>query len=152
MNINVFNIQKSSADNFENEIKNYIKMSIKFASINDNTIFNDKIAKAQSKGQDEALRAYDEIYEPRFKNGYNIVLDECGKVFNSMEFAKIFSQNANVNFFIGGAYGLSENLKKKADIVISLSALTMAHKIAKLVLFEQIFRGLCVNAGHPYHK
>ncbi|CAD7286332.1 23S rRNA (pseudouridine(1915)-N(3))-methyltransferase RlmH [Campylobacter suis] len=152
MNINVFSIQKSSVDSFENEIKSYTKMSLKFANITDNTIFNDKIAKAQSASKDEALRAYDEIYEPKMKNGYNIVLDECGKALDSKEFAELFRKNANINFFIGGAYGLSENFKKKADKLVSLSALTMAHKIAKLVLFEQIFRGLCINAGHPYHK
>ena len=57
-----------------------------------------------------------------------------------------------VSFFIGGAYGLSENFKAKADKIISLSRLTLAHKIAKLLLFEQIFRALCINANHPYHK
>ena len=45
-----------------------------------------------------------------------------------------------------------ENFKAKADKIISLSRLTLAHKIAKLLLFEQIFRALCINANHPYHK
>ena len=43
-------------------------------------------------------------------------------------------------------------LRRKMDKIISLTKLTLAHKIAKLMLFEQIFRGLCINAGHPYHK
>ncbi|QKF61749.1 23S rRNA (pseudouridine(1915)-N(3))-methyltransferase RlmH [Campylobacter curvus] len=151
MDISVFSIQKSRADSFENEIKEYIKMSAKFANISDKIIFNDKIAKAQSTGKDEALKAYDEAYEPNLK-GFCVMLDERGSELNSNEFAKIFEQNMQLSFFIGGAYGLSKNLKDKAQKVISLSKMTMAHKIAKLVLFEQIFRGLCINANHPYHK
>ena len=60
----MFCIQKSKRENFENEIKDYAKMSSKFTKISDVVIFNDKIAKAQSKGREEALKAYDEVYEP----------------------------------------------------------------------------------------
>ena len=151
MEISVFSIQKSSRDNFENEIQEYIKMSAKFAKINDKIIFNEKIAKAQSSGRSDALRAYDGIYEPNLK-GFCVMLDENGSQLDSQEFAQILNSNSQINFFIGGAYGLSQNLKNKAQKVVSLSKMTMAHKVAKLVLFEQIFRGLCINANHPYHK
>ena len=151
MEISVFSIQKSSRDNFENEIQEYIKMSAKFAKINDKIIFNEKIARAQSSGRSDALRAYDEIYEPNLK-GCCVMLDENGSQLDSQEFAQILNSNSQINFFIGGAYGLSQNLKNKAQKVVSLSKMTMAHKVAKLVLFEQIFRGLCINANHPYHK
>ncbi|WP_462105003.1 23S rRNA (pseudouridine(1915)-N(3))-methyltransferase RlmH [Campylobacter concisus] len=151
MEISVFSIQKSSRDNFENEIQEYIKMSAKFAKINDKVFFNEKIAKAQSIGRSDALRAYDEIYEPNLK-GFCVILDENGLQLDSQEFAQILNSNSQINFFIGGAYGLSQNLKNKAQKVVSLSKMTMAHKVAKLVLFEQIFRALCINANHPYHK
>ena len=75
-----------------------------------------------------------------------------GEMIDSLQFAEILSKNSQISFFIGGAYGLSENFKQKMDKIISLTKLTLAHKIAKLMLFEQIFRGLCINAGHPYHK
>ncbi|MDN5377136.1 MAG: rRNA (pseudouridine1915-N3)-methyltransferase, partial [Sulfurospirillum sp.] len=45
-----------------------------------------------------------------------------------------------------------EEFLKKTDKVISLSKLTYAHKIAKVVLLEQIYRGLCIKNNHPYHK
>lgn len=147
----MFSIQKSKSDAFDDEIRKYLKMSSKYAKVSDCVIFNDKIAKAQAKGKDEAYRAYDENFLPKM-GGFNVVLDECGKDFDSFEFAKIFANNSQVSFFIGGAYGLSENFKQKANLCVKLSSLTMAHKVAKLVLFEQIFRGLCINANHPYHK
>lgn len=151
MEISVFSIQKSRADSFENELAQYVKMSAKFANLHDRVIFTDRIAKAQNAGRDEALRAYDEAYEPYLK-GFCVVLDERGEQPTSEQFAKIFDQGSQINFFIGGAYGLSDKFKSRANKIISLSKMTLAHKIAKLVLFEQIFRGLCIKANHPYHK
>lgn len=150
MDIFVNSIQKNNKD-FLDEINEYIKMSKKFASIKDNVIFNDKIAKAQSSSKIEALKSYDEAFSP-FVNGYCIALDERGDSLDSFEFAKILSKNSQISFFIGGAYGLSDEFKSKTHKCISLSKMTYAHKIAKLVLFEQIFRGLCINSNHPYHK
>lgn len=151
MEISVFSIQKSRADSFEAQINEYIKMSSRYAKLSDNIIFNDKIAKAQTKGRAEAHAAYDEAYLPKM-GGFCVALDENGKAVDSQEFAKILGDNSDIRFFIGGAYGLSLGLKQKAHAIISLSQLTMAHKIAKLVLFEQIFRALCIKVGHPYHK
>lgn len=132
-------------------IEEYIKMAQKYAKIEDVILFNNKIAKAQSISKDESLRCYDEIYASKI-SGFCIGLDERGKLFDSQEFAKLLESKAKISFFIGGAYGLSSEFKSKMDMIISLSSLTLAHKVAKLVLYEQIFRGLCINAGHPYHK
>lgn len=151
MEICVFSIQKSKSDNFENEIKQYCKMASKFANINDKIIFNDKIAKAQSSCKYDALISYDEVYKSNLK-GFCVALDEKGKELNSYELANILENKTQISFFIGGAYGLSENFKQKCNFTLSLSKMTMAHKIAKLMLFEQIFRALCINANHPYHK
>lgn len=149
MKISVFNIQKS--DEFKTEISQYIKMSKFSAEVVENVIFNDKIAKAQSKSRTDALKSYDEAYAPHVK-GYCIGLDESGEMVDSFGFANILKDRVQISFFIGGAYGFSSNFRAKMDRCISLSRLTFAHKIAKLVLFEQIYRALCINANHPYHK
>lgn len=141
----------SKSNDFEDDIKRYIKMSSKYAKISENNLFNDKISKAQLGGYKTASIAYDEAYEPHLSN-FNIVLDENGKMLNSIEFAQMIKNYAKVSFFIGGAYGLSDEFKQKAQKLISLSRLTTSHSIAKLMLYEQIFRALCINAGHPYHK
>lgn len=150
MEILVYSISKEKIE-FYSEINEYIKMSKKYANIKDKVLFNNQIAKAQSSSKDMALKAYDEIYEPLIE-GFCIGLDEGGKMLDSVEFSKLFLAKNKVSFFIGGAYGLSNNFKSKMDKIISLSKMTFAHKIAKLVLYEQIFRGLCINANHPYHK
>ncbi len=95
-------------------------------------------------------KEYSKIFEKYTQTGFNIILTPEGKLIDSFEFAKLLN-HSTVNFFIAGAYGFDEEFKKKG-INISLSPLTMSHKIAKLVLFEQIYRGLSINNNHPYHK
>lgn len=147
----VHSIQKGASE-YSKELASYAKMSARYAKLSECIIFNDRIAKAQSLNRESALKSYDESYMPKLGKGFNIALDERGKMLCSEEFAKLLEAKQSVNFFIGGAYGLSDEFKKACDSVISLSALTMAHKIAKLVLFEQIYRALSINAKHPYHK
>ena len=57
-----------------------------------------------------------------------------------------------LEFVIGGPYGLAPSLKMKADLRLSLSPLTMSHQIVRVVLLEQLYRGLDINAGGRYHK
>ncbi len=123
----------------------------RFSNIEDRVLFNKNIAQSQIKGEKEAKMSYTKAYEP-FLKGYNVSLDVKGKKIDSFEFSRIFQKSANINFFIGGAYGFEDEFLTQTQMVISLSSLTYAHKIAKVVLFEQIYRGLCLGANHPYHK
>ena len=151
MNIKVFSIEKSGDNHIDALNKEFIKMISKSASVDDIVLFNKQIAKAQVKGAKEAKESYTRTYEPYLK-GYNIALDVEGKECNSFEFSKIFDNVININFFIGGAYGFNKEFLDQTQKVISLSKLTFAHKIAKTVLYEQIYRGLCIKNNHPYHK
>lgn len=148
MQIFIHCLQKLSDDI---ALKDYIKMSNKWADIKEINKFNSQIAKAQKEGEFASHKAYEEAYKPCI-NGYCIGLDERGVMLDSFEFAKLLKDKPQISFFIGGAYGLGDNLRAKMDKLVSLSRLTLAHKIAKLVLYEQIFRALCINANHPYHK
>jgi 23S rRNA (pseudouridine1915-N3)-methyltransferase len=72
---------------------------------------------------------------------------------DSIKFATFFDGcHPEVRFFIGGAFGFDNEFKNSCNIKLALSAMTMAHPLAKLVLWEQIYRGLTINASHPYHK
>lgn len=134
------------------DLSAFIKASLKWAKISDINKFNPSIAKAQSSGDIMlAKKSYESAYEAHL-GGFCIALDERGKAMDSVEFAKLIEPHSKINFFIGGAYGFSDEFRGRMDALLSLSKLTMAHKIAKLVLFEQIFRALSINANHPYHK
>lgn len=152
MKINLYQIVKNSKDHFDPILKEFIKMSSRYADVEIHSLFNKQIAKAQSIGQKESHDAYNDLYIPKLSSGYNIALDVLGKRVDSFEFSKMISNQQQVNFFIGGAYGFNKDFLQKCDRVISLSDLTMAHKVATLMLSEQIFRALCIENNHPYHK
>jgi 23S rRNA (pseudouridine1915-N3)-methyltransferase len=126
-------------------------MSAKFGSVKCTQIFSNDIAKAQSAGAAQAKRAYSAAYEGLL-GGYNVALDEDGELMSSQEFARMMKDKSDVRFFVGGAYGFEEGFLDKAQKVVSLSKMTFAHKVAKIALLEQIYRGLCINNNHPYHK
>jgi 23S rRNA (pseudouridine1915-N3)-methyltransferase len=151
MQIRVFSIQKGRDELIDSLIKEYMKMIKKSAKIDDIVLFNKQVAQAQTKGEIEAKNSYRKVFEP-YLRGYSIALDIKGDEIDSYEFSKIFDKSSEINFFIGGAYGFEESFLRKTQKVISLSRLTFAHKIAKVVLYEQIYRGLCIKGNHPYHK
>lgn len=127
-------------------------MSSRFAKIEVHSLFNKQISKAQTIGAKESQKAYNELYIPKLSTGYNIALDVLGKQIDSFKFSTLLEDKTTINFFIGGAYGFDRGFLMRCDNIISLSQLTMAHKIANLVLCEQVFRSLCILNNHPYHK
>lgn len=80
-----------------------------------------------------------------------------GKKYSSRAFAdelkRLTDGGANeITFVIGGSYGLSSEVKNRADGLISFSDMTFPHTLFRLMLTEQIYRAFCINAGTPYHK
>ncbi len=89
--------------------------------------------------------------------GYHVVaLDEGGERWNTARFAQALSDWRNralqVAFVIGSADGLAESVKRDANVVMSLSALTLPHGLARVLLAEQIYRATSLARGHPYHR
>ena len=79
-----------------------------------------------------------------------IVLDERGVDLTTAQFAKLLA--APAAFVIGGADGLSDATKAGADKLLRLSAMTLPHALAQVVLLEQIYRAATLLTGHPYHR
>ena len=87
----------------------------------------------------------------RLPGGTRIVaLDERGKDLATREFAKLLLEPTA--FVIGGADGLAPEFRDKAFLTLRLSALTLPHVLAQLVLVEQLYRAASLHAGHPYHR
>lgn len=89
--------------------------------------------------------------------GYTVVLDERGEVFDSLKFAKwlerlTMDRPDGVNFVVGGDVGMNENVKRRADRILSLSAMTLPHQVVRVVLLEQIYRACTLMRGIRYHK
>ncbi len=91
------------------------------------------------------------------KGCLNIAMCVEGRQLSSEELAdKISLAGVNglgtVNFIIGSSYGLSESIKRMADLRLSISKMTLPHQLARVVLTEQIYRALSINANAKYHK
>ncbi len=94
------------------------------------------------------------INNPRFKNNIIISLSEEGKQFNSIELTSLLLnfKNKKIIFLIGDADGISSDVKKQSDLLLSLSRLTFPHELARLILLEQIYRAFSISSNSPYHR
>lgn len=86
-----------------------------------------------------------------------VALHRGGEMWSSGRFARYLGDptlhaGTGVAFVIGGAFGLSEALLDRANHRLSLSACTLPHDLARLVLIEQVYRAGTINRGEPYHK
>jgi len=152
VNVKIYTIDKQGkSEIYRPLIEHYIKIAKPFAKVETIDIFNKSIAKAQESSADLAKQEYEKAFAP-YLNGYSVVLDPNAKEVDSIEFSKIFQRNANVNFFIGGAYGLGQKFVKSANLSVSFGKITISHKLIKVLLLEQIYRGLTIINNHPYHK
>ncbi len=118
-------------------------------------------AEMRSKHEPDALvkqREAEKIRQAIAPQDCVIALDEHGKEFSSEQFAIFLSryqQRGDVKrlvFVTGGATGLSEEFLNTADTALALSRMTFPHQFCRLILLEQIYRGLTILAGESYHK
>ena len=85
-----------------------------------------------------------------------VALDEKGKQVSSLQLAGKLDQwrmgGTNVVFLVGGADGLGEAVKGRANETLSLSELTLPHYLVRVVLAEALYRAWSITVGHPYHR
>ena len=85
-----------------------------------------------------------------------ILLDEKGKESTSLQFAELFKHHQNIStkslvFVIGGAYGFSEEVYKRANAKIALSKMTFPHQLVRVLFLEQVYRAFTILKGEKYH-
>lgn len=153
MKINIYIVDKKSKDKlYAPLIEHYIKIAKPFAKVEVFEIYTKEINKAHDISTEASQKSYTLAFEPHLKGAYTISLDPASRELDSFEFSNLLKDRGVVNFFIGGAYGLESAFLGQCNNSISLGKITMSHKLAKVVLLEQIFRGLTILNNHPYHK
>ncbi len=153
MKVNIYIIDKKSKnDIYAPLIEHYIKSTKQFAQVQVHEIFSKDIARSHDISPEASKREYSKALERYLRQGYSVSLDPSSKEVDSYEFSKMFKDRGVVNFFIGGAYGFESSFLDKSDKSISFGKITLSHKLIKVVLLEQIFRGLSIINNHPYHK
>lgn len=90
------------------------------------------------------------------KDDFLVLLDETGQQLTSVELANFISQKTIINvrsiiFLIGGAYGVSDEVKQRANFIWSLSKLVFPHMLVRLILAEQVYRACTILRNEKYH-
>ncbi len=140
------NIKSIMAD-YEKRLSHYINFEIE---VLDNFSIN--------ADSEENIKTKDgELILKKIATGDHVILlDEQGKTFTSVEFSKEINQWMNqsrksIVFVVGGAYGFSEEVKKRSNGFISLSKMTFSHQIVRAIFLEQIYRAFTILNNEPYH-
>lgn len=85
-----------------------------------------------------------------------VCLDECGDLISSQKLAYQLQtwndENQHISIIIGGADGLSQTLKEKANKIWSLSKMTLPHSLVRVMIVEQLYRAWSITQNHPYHR
>ncbi len=132
---------------FVKQIRPYCELSIHY--LKDHKVHSDI---------DKVLAEEAKILLPQLHSDeYVIVCDDKGKTFDSVGLADHFSQlldrgQGRLAIIVGSAHGLAPEVKEKADLRLSLSAMTMNHQILRLFLLEQLYRIFTIQRGMSYHK
>lgn len=155
MNIKLIAIGKTDNKSLQSLIDDYTKrlsFYIKFELEIIPDIKNVKnLSEAQQKDKEGEL-----ILAKLSATDQLVLLDENGTTFSSIEFSDYLQKKMNagiktVVFAIGGPYGFSEEIYKKAQGKISLSAMTFSHQMVRLFVIEQLYRGFTILKNEPYH-
>lgn len=151
MNINIIAIGSfKKSEYYEaifNEYKKRTKININLKELNCKGNLPDNIIK-ESEGE--------LIISALSKNSQVVILDERGQDFTTPQLQNYIFGNLDsgktIDFVIGGANGLGENIKKRANLAICFGRMVMPHMMIRAILMEQIYRCWTLQNNHPYHK
>ena len=135
-------------DLYSNRIKKYTGFEI--ITIPD--VKNTKNMPVQEQRTKEATKIIQSVTD----DDYIIILDERGKELRTVEFSGVlekmfFLPKKRIVFIIGGPWGFSEAVYKRADYKMSLSKMTYPHQLVRLLFLEQLYRVFTIIKGEPYH-
>ncbi|MFI3267629.1 MAG: 23S rRNA (pseudouridine(1915)-N(3))-methyltransferase RlmH [Rikenellaceae bacterium] len=155
MNIDLIVIGKTNMDFVEMGIKEYTKRLTRYVKFN--IIVLPDIKNSAQMSKETLMKREGELFcaalEPY---DWVVLMDENGKHMTSVEFSKWVQNRMNLStrklaFVIGGAYGFSEEVYKKASEKFSLSKMTFSHQMVRMIFTEQLYRAFTILRGEPYH-
>lgn len=152
MEITIIMIHKTSESFIAEGMNHYLEKARAYVKIQSIELNGSSIIKGEKAMEEEGRL----ILKKLKVTDHVCLLDENGRLYDSVRFAmhlqKIFNSGVKrVVFVVGGAYGVSEELRGRADSVISLSPMTFSHQLVRIILSEQLYRALNIIHGGKYH-
>lgn len=150
----IIQVGKTKGAELESLERHYQKLVSGFAKVEVRTV--SEVKPSQTFGVERCKEEEGAaILKALSSDSFVIVLSEEGRQFSSVEFAVklggLLDQGRKVVFVIGGAFGLSEAVKARADLLLSLSPMTFTHQMVRVILWEQVYRAFCIIKGKEYH-
>jgi 23S rRNA (pseudouridine1915-N3)-methyltransferase len=138
---------KAIEDDYLSRLNHYCKTEMKV--VENNALKSTASIQAKEKEGEMILKRID-------PTDFVVLLDERGKQYSSIEFSKQLQQIMlrsvkNICFVVGGAYGFSDAVYKRANTKISLSSMTFSHQIIRIIFLEQLYRAFSIINNTPYH-
>jgi len=154
MRITLILTGKTKADYLKEGIDEYLKRIRRYVPFEVITIPDSKGSR-KSDPRQVKLNEGQQMMQKIRPGDHVILLDERGKTYSSEKFAAHLSalegRTGSVVFVIGGAYGFSEDVYKRANEEFSLSKMTFSHQMVRLIFTEQLYRAYSILNGEPYH-
>ena len=159
MKITILCVGKIKEKFFRMAVDEYVKRLGRYCQLEIVETPDEKTPDGASPKEEEQIK--EKEGERLLKNikpsAYVIALAIEGKSRSSEELADKLerlgvSGNSHITFIIGGSLGLSENVLKRADMLLSFSRMTFPHQLMRVILLEQIYRSYRIIQGEPYHK
>lgn len=158
MTVNIICVGKIKEDYFLKATAEFEKRLSRFCTFNVICLPDKSIPDNPSEAECSAVlaREGEQILKKIGKSDIVVAMCIEGKQLSSEQLAAKIAefqmQGSTIDFVIGGSLGLSEEVKKRASLRLSMSSMTFPHRIARLMLEEQIYRAFKINANETYHK
>lgn len=148
-------IGKTASPYLQTGVSEYIQRLQHYLRFEYSEIADVKVSRGMSEQQVKEKEG-DAILRQLEPGAYVILLDEGGRTFSSVRFADHLQKRFNSGgrslvFVIGGPYGFSDAVKKRANERLSLSPMTFSHQMVRLIAAEQIYRAMTILRNEPYH-
>ena len=159
MQINIIYVGNIKDKYFSDAVKEYEKRLSAYCKVVNTEIKETKIPENASVAQiNKAIEEEGEkILSVLPQKSYKIALAVEGAMLSSEELAKKIDLSltggySSISFIIGGAFGMSEKVKKSCDMMLSVSRMTFTHRMMRVIILEQIYRAYNILSGGKYHK
>ncbi len=159
MNITLLCVGKLKEKYYKDAVAEYSKRISRFIKLKTIELPDEPISDKASLKEMENIKSIEgkKILNKVSDDAFLITLVIEGKQLTSEQLASKLDSlptygNSKIVFVIGGSLGLSDEVKKRSNMQISLSLMTFPHQLARVVLLEQIFRSLKINNNEAYHK
>lgn len=159
LTVNIICIGKIKESYWREAIKEYSKRLTVFCKFNIIELDEEKVSSTPNDAQIKTILDAEgkRIISKLSKNSFVIPMCIEGKLLSSTELSEKISQvpmlgKSSIDFIIGGSWGLSDEVKSKADLKLSMSKMTFPHQMARVVLCEQIYRVFEISTNGKYHK